>query len=78
MVAQTVTAVRPIRSTRGTLQREQVFWAYVFLLPWMVGLVVFIAGPILFLASDLASHVTGQTLLVDGGIARTVQLPKFW
>lgn len=33
-----------------------------------------IAGPILFLASDLASHVTGQTLLVDGGIARTVHL----
>ena len=37
-----------------------------------------IAGPILFLASDLASHVTGQTLLVDGGIARTVHLPKLW
>ena len=48
MVAQAATAVRPVRTARGTLQREQVFWAYVFLVPWMVGLVVFIAGPILF------------------------------
>ena len=48
MVARAATAVRPIRTTRGTLQREQVFWAYIFLLPWIVGLVVFIVGPILF------------------------------
>jgi NAD(P)-dependent dehydrogenase (short-subunit alcohol dehydrogenase family) len=37
-----------------------------------------IAAPILFLASELASHVTGQTLTVDGGIAGLVQLPKLW
>lgn len=37
-----------------------------------------IAGPIMFLSSGLASHVTGQTLLVDGGIAGNVQLPKLW
>jgi NAD(P)-dependent dehydrogenase (short-subunit alcohol dehydrogenase family) len=37
-----------------------------------------IAAPILFLSSGLASHVTGQTLLVDGGIAGSVQLPKLW
>jgi NAD(P)-dependent dehydrogenase (short-subunit alcohol dehydrogenase family) len=35
-----------------------------------------IAAPILFLCSDMASHVTGQTLLVDGGVAGTVNLPK--
>jgi NAD(P)-dependent dehydrogenase (short-subunit alcohol dehydrogenase family) len=37
-----------------------------------------IAAPILFLASDLASHVTGQTLTIDGGIVGSVQLPKLW
>ena len=26
-----------------------------------------IAGPVLFLASDLATYITGQTLFVDGG-----------
>jgi NAD(P)-dependent dehydrogenase (short-subunit alcohol dehydrogenase family) len=35
-----------------------------------------IAAPILFLLSEMASHVTGQTLLVDGGIAGVVNLPK--
>lgn len=37
-----------------------------------------IAAPILFLASDLASHVTGQTLIVDGGIVGSVKLPNLW
>jgi NAD(P)-dependent dehydrogenase (short-subunit alcohol dehydrogenase family) len=37
-----------------------------------------IAGPILFLSSELASHVTGHTLTVDGGIGGMVQLPKLW
>lgn len=37
-----------------------------------------IAATILFLASDLASHVTGQTLTVDGGIVGSVQMPKLW
>ena len=37
-----------------------------------------IAAPIVFLPSDLASHVTGQTLIVDGGIAGHVPLPKLW
>jgi multiple sugar transport system permease protein len=32
----------------GTLRREEIFWAYVFLLPWLVGLLVFVLGPILF------------------------------
>jgi NAD(P)-dependent dehydrogenase (short-subunit alcohol dehydrogenase family) len=35
-----------------------------------------IAAPILFLCSDMASHITGQTLLVDGGMAGVVNLPK--
>ncbi len=37
-----------------------------------------IAGPLLFLVSDLASHVTGQTLAVDGGLAHTIAMPTLW
>jgi NAD(P)-dependent dehydrogenase (short-subunit alcohol dehydrogenase family) len=36
-----------------------------------------IAAPILFLASDLAAHVTGQVLLADGGITGRVRPPAF-
>jgi NAD(P)-dependent dehydrogenase (short-subunit alcohol dehydrogenase family) len=35
-----------------------------------------IASAILFLSTGLASHVTGQTLLVDGGVAGVVSVPK--
>jgi NAD(P)-dependent dehydrogenase (short-subunit alcohol dehydrogenase family) len=35
-----------------------------------------IAATILFLSSDLASHVTGQTLSVDGGVGRNLRLPQ--
>jgi multiple sugar transport system permease protein len=49
VVTHAATAARPITARgSGKLQREQMFWAYVFLLPWMIGLVVFILGPILF------------------------------
>ena len=34
------TASRAV-ATRSKLQREQVFWAYIFLLPWIIGLIVF-------------------------------------
>jgi NAD(P)-dependent dehydrogenase (short-subunit alcohol dehydrogenase family) len=34
-----------------------------------------IAAPLLFLASELSSHVTGQVLAVDGGLANEAALP---
>ena len=46
-LAQAATATRE-RAQPSKLHRDQVFWAYIFLLPWMIGLVVFVTGPILF------------------------------
>jgi NAD(P)-dependent dehydrogenase (short-subunit alcohol dehydrogenase family) len=39
-------------------------------LPWEV------AGPLLFLVSDLSSHVCGQVLAVDGGLTARSALPE--
>ncbi|MGE3273379.1 MAG: carbohydrate ABC transporter permease, partial [Chloroflexota bacterium] len=47
MVATSATGVRT-RAATGSLRRDEVFWAYVFVAPWVVGLVVFILGPMLF------------------------------
>ena len=48
MVTRAAAVPRPIVGTQGSLHRDEVFWAYVFLTPWIIGLVVFIVGPILF------------------------------
>jgi multiple sugar transport system permease protein len=43
------------------LRRDEVFWAYMFLLPWIVGLTVFVVGPILFsLILSFFSYTLGR------------------
>jgi len=47
VVATAATGVRTT-TARSSIRRDEAFWAYVFLVPWMIGLVVFILGPMLF------------------------------
>jgi ABC-type sugar transport system permease subunit len=47
VATRVATLVRPAQASR-TLRRDEMLWAYVFLLPWLIGLTVFIVGPILF------------------------------
>jgi multiple sugar transport system permease protein len=48
VVAQAATTARSSRGAAGSLRRDETFWAYVFVAPWTIGLIVFILGPMLF------------------------------
>lgn len=47
MAAKVATSAKR-RTTTGSLRRDELFWAYVFVAPWIIGLVVFVFGPMLF------------------------------
>ena len=47
MVAHSATSAKSSAAS-GSLRRDEVFWAYVFVAPWIIGLVVFVFGPMLF------------------------------
>jgi len=47
VAAKAISGTRP-RAASGSLRRDEVFWAYVFVGPWIIGLVLFILGPMLF------------------------------
>jgi multiple sugar transport system permease protein len=47
VVATSATSAKP-RAAVGSLRRDEIVWAYVFLAPWLIGLVVFVLGPMLF------------------------------
>ncbi|MGI9148813.1 MAG: carbohydrate ABC transporter permease, partial [Chloroflexota bacterium] len=82
MVTHAATAIRPLGRTGRTLRREQVFWAYVFLLPWIIGLVVFVAGPILFsLGLSFFNYTLGRDATfvgLDNWIKAFTQDDLFW
>jgi multiple sugar transport system permease protein len=83
MVAQASTTIarRPF-AARGTLHREQVIWAYVFLLPWIIGLIVFVVGPILFsLVLSFYTYTLGREYTFagfDNYIRAFTQDELFW
>jgi multiple sugar transport system permease protein len=66
----------------GSLRRNDVMWAYIFLAPWIVGLVVFILGPILFsLGLSFYSYTLGREATFigfDNWIKAFTQDEQFW
>jgi len=47
-MSSTAAARPPVRTRRGwNLRRREAFWFYVFISPWIIGFIVFQAGPIL-------------------------------
>src|SRR4051794_12094958 len=37
----------PTRRAKSSFARQEAMFAYIFLLPWIIGFIVFVAGPIL-------------------------------
>jgi multiple sugar transport system permease protein len=76
-----LTGTRTVAKQRS-LRRDEVFWAYMFLLPWIFGLTVFIAGPILFsLGLSFFSYTLGrdyQFIGLDNWIRAFTQDDLFW
>jgi multiple sugar transport system permease protein len=80
-VAHAAGAAR-VRAKPSKLHREQVFWAYVFLLPWIIGLIVFVSGPILFsLGLSFFNYTLGSEASfvgLDNWIKAFTQDELFW
>src|SRR6516165_2243503 len=80
-LAQPATVAR-VRAQPSKLHRDQVFWAYIFLLPWIIGLVVFILGPILFsLGLSFFNYTLGREATfigLDNWIRAFTQDELFW
>jgi multiple sugar transport system permease protein len=71
-----------VADRKPTLQREETLWAYVFLIPWIVGLVVFVLGPMLFsLVLSFFTYTLGRDYAFVGlanWIAAFTQDDLFW
>ncbi len=69
-------------SARPKLRRDEVTWAYIFLLPWLIGLCVFIVGPILFsLVLSFFNYTLGRDFTfigLDNWIRAFTQDELFW
>jgi len=80
--ASTAAVSRTVATRGGSLRRDEMFWAYVFLLPWIIGLTVFIVGPILFsLGLSFFSYTLGRDYTfigLDNWIRAFTQDELFW
>src|SRR6266498_3400936 len=81
MATRAVTLARPF-TTRRTMRRSEVMWAYLFMLPWIIGLCVFIVGPILFsLGLSFFNYTLGREysfIGLDNWIRAFTQDELFW
>ncbi len=64
------------------MRRSEVMWAYLFMLPWIIGLCVFIVGPILFsLGLSFFNYTLGREysfIGLDNWIRAFTQDELFW
>ena len=78
----TATLARPAAGRRSSLRRDEILWAYVFLAPWIIGLTVFIMGPILFsLVLSFFNFTLGREYTfigLDNWIRAFTQDELFW
>lgn len=79
-------AARPLttvarRARRGALERNEAFWFYVFIGPWLIGFVLLVAGPMLaslFLSLTEYQVVTPPKWVGLGNYAALFRDPLFW
>jgi len=71
-----------VRRRRSTMARQEAFFAYLFLLPWIIGFVAFIAGPMLaslFLSLTSYNIVAPPTFVgLENFVRAFTQDPLFW
>ncbi|MBV9355990.1 MAG: sugar ABC transporter permease [Chloroflexi bacterium] len=83
MATQAATATR-VRSVPagGSLRRQETIWAYLFLAPWIIGLTVFVLGPIVFsLILSFFNYTLGQSasfIGLDNWVRAFTQDELFW
>jgi multiple sugar transport system permease protein len=79
--AATATRVRSVQA-RGSLRRQEAIWAYIFLAPWIIGLTVFVLGPIVFsLILSFSNYTLGQSasfIGLDNWVRAFTQDELFW
>jgi multiple sugar transport system permease protein len=81
VVAKAAAIARTSTAT-GSLRRDELFWAYVFVAPWIIGLVVFVLGPMLFsLILSFFNYTLGRDYAfigLDNWIRAVTKDELFW
>src|SRR5438128_1989730 len=66
-MARAVAAATPARRRGSSLARQEAMFGYLFLLPWLIGLTVFVAGPMVgALMLSFTPYSIGRDLTFNG------------